>query len=71
MYDFANERTTICDIDFFQKQPCINNMGSMWGSSRFRAPEEFRFGAVIDEVMNVYTVGATAFVFFGESTIAQ
>lgn len=47
-------------IDFFRKQPCINDMGRMWGSSRFQAPEEFRFGAVIDEVTNVYTVGATA-----------
>lgn len=66
MYDFENGKTTICDIDFFRKQPCINDVGRMWGSSRFQAPEEFRFGAVLDEVTNVYTVGATAFAFFGE-----
>ena len=66
MYDFENGKTTICDIDFFRKQSCINNMGRMWGSSRFQAPEEFRFGAVLDEVTNVYTVGATAFALFGE-----
>ena len=31
-----------------------------------QAPEEFQLGAVIDEITNVYTVGATAFALFGE-----
>ncbi len=66
IYDFQNGKTTICDIDFFRKQPCINDMGRMWGSSRFQSPEEFQLGAVIDEITNVYTVGATAFALFGE-----
>ena len=64
MYDFTNGKTTICDIDLFRKQPCVNDMGRMWGSSRFQAPEEFQLGAVIDEITNVYTVGATAFALF-------
>ena len=66
MYDFENGKTTICDIDFFRKQPCSNDMGRMWGSSRFQAPEEFQLGAVIDEITNVYTVGATAFALLDE-----
>lgn len=66
MYDFEKRKTTICDIDFFMKQPCTNEMGRMWGSSRFQSPEEYQLGAVIDEVTNVYTVGATAFALFGE-----
>ena len=66
MYDFANGKTTICDIDFFRKQPCVNDMGRMWGSSRFQSPEEYQLGADIDEITNVYTVGATAFALFGE-----
>ena len=65
MYDFVNKKTTICDIDFFGKQPYTNQMGRLWGSSRFQAPEEYQLGAVIDEVTNVYTVGATAFALFG------
>lgn len=65
MYDFESGRTTICDIDLFRKQPCTNDMGRMWGSSRFQSPEGFQLGAVIDEVTNVYTVGATAFALFG------
>ena len=66
MYDFVNEKTTICDIDLFRKQPFINDMGRMWGSSRFQSPEEYQLGADIDEITNVYTLGATAFALFGE-----
>ncbi|MCL2774706.1 MAG: phosphotransferase [Oscillospiraceae bacterium] len=66
MYDFNNDRTIICDIEFYAKVPYINEMGRMWGSSRFMSPEEFQFGAVIDEITNVYTMGATAFALFGD-----
>lgn len=30
------------------------------------SPEESRSGAIIDEISNVFTMGATAFVFFAE-----
>ena len=66
MYDFEYGKTTICDIDFYRKQPCTNDMGRMWGSSLFQSPEEYQLGAVIDEITNVYTLGATAFALFGE-----
>lgn len=66
MYDFINRKVIICDIDFFMKQPCKNEMGRMWGSSLFMSPEEYQLGAVLDEITNVYTVGATAFALFGE-----
>lgn len=55
----------ICDIDFFRKSPTVNDMGRMWGSSIFMSPEEFKLGAAIDEVTNVYTLGAMAFALFG------
>lgn len=64
MYDFASGQTLICDIDFFRPKPCVNDMGRMWGSSRFQAPEEYRLGADIDERTNVYTLGALAFALF-------
>jgi len=64
LYDFETKKTTICDIDFFRKQPTQNDMGRMWGSSRFQSPEEYELGAVLDEVTNVYTLGATAFALF-------
>ena len=41
-------------------------MGRMWGSSRFQSPEEYQLGSDIDEITNVYTLGATAFDLFGE-----
>lgn len=65
LYDFESKKTTVCDIDFFRKQPAFNDMGRMWGSSRFQAPEEYALGAPIDEITNVYTLGATAFALFG------
>ncbi len=65
MYDADSRKTTICDIDFFRKQPCVNDMGRMWGSSKFQSPEEYKLGAGIDEVTNVYCAGAFAFALFG------
>ena len=67
LYDFEHEQTAICDIDFYEKVPYINQMGRLWGSSRFMSPEEFTLGAEIDEVTNVYVMGATAFALFANS----
>lgn len=49
---------------FFRKSPAVNDMGRMWGSSVFMSPEEFEKGAVLDEITNVYTLGAMAFALF-------
>ncbi|WP_257141219.1 serine/threonine protein kinase [Bacillus sp. AFS015802] len=65
LYDFVKKETVICDIDLYSKRPYINTMGRMWGSSRFMSPEEFQEGAAIDEITNVYVMGATAFALFG------
>ncbi|MBQ4051369.1 MAG: NUDIX domain-containing protein [Oscillospiraceae bacterium] len=65
LYDFEQEKTVICDIDFFEKTPFVNSMGRMWGSARFMAPEEFILGAPIDEATNVFLAGAVAFALFG------
>jgi serine/threonine-protein kinase len=65
MYDFGTKKTLICDIDLYSKMPYINTMGRMWGSSCFMSPEEITLGAAIDEITNVYLMGATAFALFG------
>lgn len=65
MYDFDKKKTVICDIDFFRNSPTVNDMGRIWGSSVFMSPEEFKLGATIDEITNVYTLGAMAFALFG------
>lgn len=67
MYDFDKEKTVICDIDFFRKSPAENDMGRIWGSSIFMSPEEFELGATLDEITNVYTLGAMAFALFGNN----
>jgi aminoglycoside phosphotransferase (APT) family kinase protein len=68
MYDFDKKKTLICDIDLYSKMPYTNTMGRMWGSSRFMSPEEFTLDATIDEITNVYLMGATAFALFGGET---
>ncbi|KEQ24526.1 serine/threonine-protein kinase [Paenibacillus tyrfis] len=65
LYDFKNNVTKICDIDFYQKKPFINTMGRLWGSSRFMSPEEFELGADIDARTNVFNMGAIAFGLLG------
>lgn len=66
MYDFKNDTTTICDLDFFRKKPTFNDMGEdFWGTKRLKAPEEYIYGAVIDEVTNIFTLGALILNFFG------
>ncbi|WP_172195018.1 GNAT family N-acetyltransferase [Saccharibacillus qingshengii] len=65
MYDFSTGRLTICDIDLYRPAPYVNEMGRMWGSSRFMSPEEYELGAVIDSRTNVYTMGAMAFCLLG------
>ena len=66
MYDFENEKTVICDIDFYQKMPYRGEMG-LWGSSRFVSPEECKQDEIMDEITTVYTMGATAFCLFTDS----
>jgi len=61
LYDFEHEKTVVCDIDFYAEAPYTNQVGRMWGSLRFMSPEEFALGAEIDEITNVYGMGATAF----------
>lgn len=65
LYDFKNKITKVCDIDLYQQKPFINNMGRLWGSSRFMSPEEFEKGAAIDGRTNVFNMGAVAFSLLG------
>ena len=66
LYDFGNDKTIICDIDFYQKSPYYGDKGQ-WGSSNFVSPEERVPGSRVDEITMVYTMGATAFSIFPSS----
>jgi serine/threonine-protein kinase len=69
IYDFGRKHLTLIDLEVFARKPMVNEMGRMWGSSRFMSPEEYQLGADIDEITNVYTLGAVAFLFFGEERV--
>ena len=67
LYDFASKRLWVIDLDFYRDAPYANDMGRMFGSSRFMAPEEYEMGARIDEQTTVYVMGRTALVFLAEN----
>lgn len=69
LYDFDTDTTKICDIDFYEKGPVINDVGEdFWGSTRSKSPEEYLQGAVVDHRSNVFTLGTLAFSIFGGET---
>lgn len=47
----------------------IFDKGRMWGSLLFQSPEEYEVGTVIDEITNVYTMGATALLSSASITV--
>jgi len=59
IYDFARRRIHVVDLDSYRDAPFTNEMGRMFGSTRFMAPEEFQLGARIDERTTVFTLGRT------------
>jgi hypothetical protein len=66
LYNFADGNFKICDIDFYAKQCYMNGTGEALGDPAIMSPEENRVAGLVDEISNVYTLGATAFVFFAE-----
>ena len=67
MWDFTNKRTVICDIDFYTKGKAYGNK-ALWGHMvRTASPEERIDGILIDEISNVWNMGAIAFVLFTNS----
>ncbi|MDD4797400.1 MAG: serine/threonine protein kinase [Eubacteriales bacterium] len=67
LYHFDTGKIKICDIDFYAKQSYINGMGRALGDPAVMSPEEYRIGGLLDEITNVYTMGATAFVLFSDN----
>jgi len=62
IYNYDTYKVSICDIDFYAKQSYMNGMGSIFGVKTLMSPEEYRCAGLLDEVTNVYTMGATAFL---------
>jgi serine/threonine-protein kinase len=55
--DFDTTTVHVVDLDSYRRGPSRNDMGRMFGSTRFMAPEEFRLGAPLDERTTVFTLG--------------
>ena len=71
IYNFDHQDLHIVDLDHYCEAPFINEMGRMFGSSRFMAPEEFELGARIDERTTVFTMGRTAAVLLSDGTLER
>lgn len=71
IYDFDHRELHVVDLDHYCEGPFINEMGRMFGSSRFMAPEEFERGARIDERTTVFTMGRTAAVLLSNGTLER
>jgi serine/threonine-protein kinase len=80
--DLATGSLSVIDLDTYRRGPSVNDMGRMFGATRFMAPEEFELGAVIDERTTTFTLGRLAWHFgtrlteraadfCGPSTVAQ
>jgi serine/threonine protein kinase, bacterial len=55
--DFEVPSLSVIDLDSYRRGPTTNDMGRMFGSTRFMAPEEFELGARIDQRTTVFTLG--------------
>ena len=55
--DVESGSLKVVDLDSYRPGPSLNDMGRMFGATRFMAPEEFELGAVIDERTTVFTLG--------------
>lgn len=55
--DFQTCALRVVDLDSYRRGPSTNDMGRMFGSTRFMAPEELELGARIDERTTVFTLG--------------
>lgn len=69
IYDFRLHVIHIVDLDSYRRGPQPNEMGRMFGSTRFMAPEEFERGATIDERTTVFTLGRTAAVLLSDGSL--
>jgi serine/threonine-protein kinase len=69
IYDFSTKALRLIDLDHYRDRPFTNEIGRMFGSTRFMAPEEFELGAIIHEVTNVFTMGRIISVFMSDGTL--
>ena len=67
IYDFDRGAPHLVDLDNYQPGPFVNDMGRMFGSTRFMAPDAR--GARIDERTTLFTMGRAAAVLLARSGV--
>lgn len=58
--NFSTDLLTLIDLDTYVRGAFVNEMGRMFGSDRYMAPEEHVLGATIDQRTTVFTLGRLA-----------
>jgi serine/threonine-protein kinase len=66
LYDFSTRQLTAMDLDDYRQGAFRNDMGRMFGSTRFMAPEELSLGAPIDDRTTAFVMARTGLVFLGD-----
>jgi hypothetical protein len=66
LYDFTAKALTVMDLDSYRPGPYLNDMGRMFGSTRFMAPEEFELGA---SITTVFVMARAALVLLSDGTL--
>ncbi|MFC7622480.1 hypothetical protein [Microlunatus sp. GCM10028923] len=69
LYDFPRRRLTVMDLDSYRRGPHRNDMGRMFGSTRFMAPEQFSLCAPIDSRTTAYVMARAALVLLADTTL--
>ena len=69
LYDFTTQQLTTMDLDDYREGAYRNDMGRMFGSTRFMAPEEFSLGALIDDRTTAFVMARTALIFLADGTL--
>ena len=71
IYNFRHKSIHVFDLDSYRKGPYTNDMGRMFGSTRFMAPEEFELSRTIDERTTVFALGRTMAMFLADVPAAS
>lgn len=71
IYDFSAAQLHVVDLDNYEQGAFFNSMGRMFGSSRFMAPEEFEYGAKIDERSSLFNLGRMMAIFLSDGTLQR
>ena len=71
IYDFTEKVLKLIDLDQYHHGPFLNEMGRMFGSSRFMSPEEYERGVTIDGRTCVFVMGRTAAVLLSDNSLER